>query len=214
MTPLRVLIVDDHPIYRAGLRALLSSQPGVQIVGEASTGTEAVQLVAAAVPDVVLMDLTMPDLDGIAATSQITAAHPGTAVLVLTMLDDSSSVLAAMRAGARGYLVKGSSGDDALRAIHAVANGEIIIGPEVAAAVIHQLAGASTSPAGQPFPELSERERDVLRLLAQGHTNASIARHTHLADKTVRNYVSSIFRKLQVNDRVDAAIRARDASLA
>jgi DNA-binding NarL/FixJ family response regulator len=159
------------------------------------------------------MDLTMPGMDGVTATSRITAHAPGTAVLVLTMLDDSSSVLAAMRAGARGYLVKGAGGDDALRAIRAVANGEIILGPEVAAAVLSQLNQAPATPAALPFPDLTDRERDILRLLAQGHTNASIAHQVHLAGKTVRNYVSSIFRKLQVTDRVDAVIKARDARL-
>lgn len=214
MTPLRVLLADDHPIYRAGLRALIGNQPDLQVVGEARTGTEAVDLAATTTPDVILMDLTMPDMDGITATSRITAHTPGAAVLVLTMLDDSSSVLAAMRAGARGYLVKGAGGDDALRAIRAVANGEIILGPEVAAAVLSQLTHTPATPTPPPFPDLTDRERDILQLLAQGHTNASIAQQTHLAGKTVRNYVSSIFRKLQVTDRIDAVIKARDAGLA
>jgi DNA-binding NarL/FixJ family response regulator len=210
---LRVLIADDHPIYRAGLRALIANQPDLEVIGEARTGTEAVELAAGAAPDVVLMDLTMPDMDGITATSRITAHTPTAAVLVLTMLDDSTSVLAAMRAGARGYLVKGAGGDDALRAIRAVANGEIILGPEVAAAVLAQLARPTAVPAAHPFPDLTDRERDILRLLAQGHTNASIAQQLYLSGKTVRNYVSSIFRKLRVTDRVDAVIKARDAGL-
>lgn len=210
---LRVLIADDHPIYRAGLRALIANQPDLEVVAEARTGTEAVELAAGTAPDVVLMDLTMPDMDGITATSRITAHAPSVAVLVLTMLDDSTSVLAAMRAGARGYLVKGAGGDDALRAIRAVANGEIILGPEVAAAVLTQLAQPPAIRAAHPFPDLTDRERDILRLLAHGHTNASIAQQLHLSGKTVRNYVSSIFRKLQVTDRVDAVIKARDAGL-
>lgn len=213
MTPLRVLIADDHPIYRAGLRALTASQPDLELVGEAVTGAEAVQLAVTARPDVVLMDLTMPDVDGISATSRISATAPGVAVLVLTMFDDRDSVLAAMRAGARGYLVKGAGGEDAVRAIRAVARGEVILGPEVAGAVLQRLTADPADAGPEPFPALTDREREILRLLAAGHTNASIAERVHLSHKTVRNYVSSIFRKLEVNGRVDAVIKARQAGL-
>ncbi|ETK34944.1 response regulator [Microbispora sp. ATCC PTA-5024] len=213
MNPLRVLIADDHPIYRAGLNALIASQPDLELVGEAVTGIQAVELATASRPDVVLMDLTMPDLDGVSATSRIMALAPGVAVLVLTMFDDRDSVLAALKAGARGYLVKGAGGDDALRAIRAVAKGEIIIGSEVAAAALHQLTTPPAQVTPHPFPDLSEREREILRLLAAGYTNASIAERVHLSHKTVRNYVSVIFRKLQVTGRVDAVIKARQAGL-
>ncbi|NJC74178.1 response regulator transcription factor [Planosporangium thailandense] len=213
MKPLRVLIADDHPIYRAGLGTLVASQPDLELVGEAVTGTQAVELAVTARPDVVLMDLTMPGLDGISATSRISAAAPGVAVLVLTMFDDRDSVLAAMRAGARGYLVKGAGGEDAVRAIRAVANGEIIIGPEVAGVVLQRLTTDATGARPSPFPDLTERETEILRLLAAGHTNASIAERVHLSHKTVRNYISSIFRKLGVTGRVDAVIKAREAGL-
>lgn len=210
MTALRVLIADDHPIYRPGLRTLIVGQPDLELVGEAATGAEAVELALSTGPDVVLMDLTMPELDGVTATSRIKAARPAVAVLVLTMLDEGSSVLAAMRAGARGYLVKGAGGEEALRGIRAVASGEILIGPEVAAAVLDQLTEVP-SPQAKPFPELTDRERDILRLLAEGHTNVSIADRLYLSPKTVRNYVSTIFRKLEVTARVDAVIKARQA---
>lgn len=211
MTPLRIVLADDHPLYRAGLRVLLDATADTDVVGEAATGAEVIDIVAQTSPDVVLMDLAMPGIDGVDATRQVTAAHPGIAVLALSMRDDGAAVLAAIRAGARGYLVKGASGDDALRAIRAVARGEIVIGTEVAAAVLDRLAD---SPNGShAFPELTDRERDILQLIARGYTNTAIAEALHLSGKTVRNYVSTIFRKIQVTGRVDAVIRAREAGL-
>ena len=195
------------------MRTLLAGQPDIDLAGEAATGEQAVELAAATAPDVVLMDITMPGIGGIEATRQITAASPGVAVLMLTMLEDGPSVLAAIRAGARGYLVKGAGGEEALRAIRAMANGEIVIGAAVAAEVLQQLGPAAARTAASPFPELTERERDILQLLAEGYTNTAIASRLHLGHKTVRNYVSIIFRKLQVTGRVDAVIRARQAGL-
>jgi DNA-binding NarL/FixJ family response regulator len=213
MTELRVLIADDHPLYRSGLCTLLVDQPGIQVTGQAASGEEAVDLAAATAPDVVLMDITMPGIGGIEATRRIVAASPEVVVLILTMLEDRTAVLAAMRAGARGYLVKGASGDEVLRAIRALANGDVIIGAEVAAEVLSQFRGGAASAPPTPFPDLTERERDILRLIAEGYTNTAIAGRLHLGDKTVRNYVSIIFRKLQVTSRVEAVIRARDAGL-
>jgi DNA-binding NarL/FixJ family response regulator len=210
---LRIIIADDHPLYRSGLRTLLASQADLELAGEAATGEEAVELAAATAPDVVLMDITMPGIGGIEAVRQIAIANRQVAVLMLTMLDDGPSVLAALRAGARGYLVKGAGGDEVLRAIRALANGEVIIGAAVAAEVLSQVGPAAVHTGTKPFPDLTERERDILQLLAEGYTNTAIADRLHLGHKTVRNYVSIIFRKLQVTGRVDAVIRARQAGL-
>ena len=209
---IRVLIADDHPLFRKGLRALLSSEPTLDIVGEAADGAEAVRLGLELDPDVVLMDLTMPELDGVEATRTITAARPDMAVLVLTMLEDAASLAAAMRAGARGYLLKGADGDEAVRAIQAVAAGEVIFGPEVAGAVLDRLRAETAAPAALP-DSLTEREREILALMAQGHANHEIAKQVCLTHKTVRNYVSIIFRKLEVDGRIEAVIRAREAGL-
>jgi len=212
MTEVRVVLADDHPIVRAGLTALLSSLPGVRVVGVAATGREAVREVVTTRPDVAVLDLQMPDLDGLAATREIARAAPEVAVLVLTMFDDDDSVFAAMRAGARGYLVKGAEQDEIARAIHAVAAGEAIFGPGVAHRVLGYFS-APARPAAQPFPELTGREREILDLLAAGLTNAAIAQRLGVASKTVANNVSSIFAKLQVADRGQAIVRARDAGL-
>jgi DNA-binding NarL/FixJ family response regulator len=207
----RVVVADDHPIVRDGLRALLDSLPDMELVGEATTGREAVRSAVVGRPDVIVMDLRMPDLDGATATAEICRTAPEVAVLVLTMLDDDDSVFAAMRAGARGYLVKGASQQDIVRAITAVAAGEAIFGPGVARRVLRYFA---TPPAAQPaFPELSPREREVLDLLAGGLTNAAIASRLGLSAKTVGNHTSSIFGKLQVAGRAEAIIRAREAGL-
>ena len=212
MDPLRVLIADDHPLFRGGLRALLAGEPSIELVGEAETGTEAIELTGRHSPDVVLMDLTMPNTDGIEATRRIVAEQPEVAVLVLTMLEDEASLAAALRAGARGYLLKGADGTEAVRAIHAVAAGEVIFGPEVAAPVLGRLRENGEEITAS-LPDLTEREREVLELLAQGHANPVIAARVFLTEKTVRNYVSSIFRKLGVDNRVEAVIRAREAGL-
>jgi len=208
----RVVVADDHPIVRDGLRALLTSIPDVERVGEATTGREAVRSAVTDRPDVIVMDLRMPDLDGAAATAEICRVAPDVAVLVLTMLDDDDSVFAAMRAGARGYLVKGASQQEIVRAITAVAAGEAIFGPGVARRVLRYFASppATAAPA---FPELSPREREVLDLIAGGLTNTAIAGRLGLSAKTVGNHTSAIFAKLQVAGRAEAIIRARDAGL-
>lgn len=215
MTPtaIRVMIADDHPLFRDGLRAMLESESDIEMVGEAATGTEAVELARRLLPDVALMDVQMPDLDGIEATRRVIAASPKTRVLVVTMFEDNDTVLAAMRAGARGYVVKGMRSADAIRAIRAVAEGEAIFSPAVAGRLVSML--AESSPAARPavFPELTERERQTLELIAQGHKNAVIAERLHLSPKTVRNYVTSIFDKLQLADRSQAIVRAREAGL-
>jgi len=210
---MRVLVADDHPMYRYGLRTLLEATPDLEVVGEAATGVEAVTAAAKLQPDIVVMDLNMPGLNGIDATRAILRANPGTGVLVLTMFDDDESVFAAMRAGARGYLLKGADKDEIARAALAVASGEAIFGPAVAQRVIDYFSTAR--PAGQPpaFPELTEREHEILELIAQGHRNPAIAKQLVLSPNTVRNHVSSIFAKLQVADRAQAIIRAREAGL-
>jgi DNA-binding NarL/FixJ family response regulator len=208
----RVVVADDHPIVRAGLVALLSSLPDVEVVATATTGAEAVREVVTTRPDVALLDLNMPELDGIAATREIGRVAPEVGVLVLTMYDDDDSVFAAMRAGARGYLVKGVEQEDIARAIRSVAAGEAIFGPGVAQRVL----GFLTAPMPRTqavFPDLTPREHEILDLIAAGLRNAAIAERMGIAPKTVANNVSSILTKLQVADRAQAIVRARDAGL-
>jgi DNA-binding NarL/FixJ family response regulator len=209
---LRVVIADDHPIVRQGLSALLASLPGVDVVAVAATGREAVREAVTLRPDVLIMDLQMPDLDGLAATREIRRAAPEVAVLVLTMFADDDSIFSAMRAGARGYLLKGAEQDDIARAIRGVAAGEAIFGPGVAQRVLGFFAAPARANA-EPFPELTAREREILDLLAAGLPNATIAARLGVAAKTVANNVSSIFTKLHVADRAQAVARARDAGL-
>jgi len=208
-TPLRVVIADDHPLVRSGLQAVLAAAPGIDVVAEASTGTEVVTLARSLLPDVVVMDLQMPDTNGIEATRQIVAANPSVAVLVLTMFEDDVSVFSAMRAGARGYLLKGAEQDEIVRAISAAAHGEAIFGPAIAQRVIDYFA----SPRAPAFSELTDREREVLNLIAMGHSNQSIARSLIISPKTVANHVSNIFAKLHIADRAEAIMRARNAGL-
>lgn len=211
MEPLRVVLADDHPLYREGVRAVLTVEPGVEVVGEAATGAEAVAVAAELQPDVVVMDLKMPALNGIEATREIVAASPHIAILVLTMFEDDESVFAAMRAGARGYLLKeGDPGEIGL-AVRAVSRGEVIFGPPVAKRVIEYFTETAGRPAPAPFPELTDREREVLDLIARGDNNESIARRLYVSPKTVRNHVSNILTKLQVADRAQAIVRAREA---
>lgn len=209
---LRILLADDHPLFRDGLNALLSSVEDADVVGEASTGTEVVERALELQPDVVLMDLHMPELSGIEATRRVVEASPHVGVLVLTMVEDDDAVFAAMRAGARGYLVKGSSQGEILAAIRAVGSGEAVFGPVIAQRLIEYFSGL---PAGAPqaFPELTRREREVLELVARGASNAAIARELGISQKTVRNHVSNVFTKLRVVDRAQAIVRARQAGI-
>jgi DNA-binding NarL/FixJ family response regulator len=207
-----VLIADDHPLVLSGLRALLETLEGIEVVGQAADGHEAVRLATSLRPDVVVMDLQLPELDGIEATREIVAHLPGAAVLVLTMHDDDASVFAAVRAGARGYLLKGAAQEDVARAIAAVSRGEAIFGPALAGRLI-QFFNAVPAPASMPFPQLTEREREILDLMAGGLTNAEIAGRLFLSSKTVSNNVSVIFDKLQVAGRSKAIVQARTAGL-
>jgi DNA-binding NarL/FixJ family response regulator len=213
MEPIRVLIAEDNARFRDGLRALLSSAPGFELAGEVGTGEEAVTRARALQPDVVLMDLRMPGLDGIEATRRIVQDSPHIAVLALTMLEDDDSVFAAMRACARGYLLKGTLKAEILRAIQGVASGEAIFGPAIARRLMQYFATARPPGLAQTFPELTEREGEILVLIAQGRTNPEIAERLCLSLKTVRNHVSNIFSKLQVADRAQAVVRAREAGL-
>jgi DNA-binding NarL/FixJ family response regulator len=213
MTAVRVLVADDHPVFRGGLRALLEVDPGIEVAGEAGTGAEAVELASRLRPDLVMMDLHMPDLDGIAATKQILHDDPAARVLVLTMFDDDDSVFAAMRAGARGYLLKGSSPGDVIHAVHLVVSGGAMFGPAVAQRVIEFFARPRPAGAVPAFPQLTDREHEILDLVARGQSNSSIASRLYISEKTVRNHVSSIFTKLAVADRAQAIARARDAGL-
>jgi DNA-binding NarL/FixJ family response regulator len=200
------------PSSRDGLSLLLRTDDNVEIVDEVGTGTDALAAAADRQPDVVVMDLHMPGMNGIEATRQIVQTSPHIAVLVLTMLEDDDSVFAAMRAGAKGYLLKGSAQQEILRAVHAVSGGTAVFGPRIAQRVIDFFTGPQ-KPAAVPFPELTDREREVLQLLAGGTNNTGIARALHITPKTVRNHVSNIFTKLQVADRAQAIVRARNAGL-
>lgn len=213
MTKLRVLIVEDHPLFRKGLRALLRSMDDVEIVGEATSGREAQELAARQGPDVVLMDLQMPDGDGLSATRAIVAERPQTHILVVTLFDDDESVFAALQAGARGYVLKDAGEEEMVQAIRAVGRGEAIFSPAIASRLIDYFAGAREALPAEAFPELTEREREVLDLIARGETNADIAERLSISVKTVQNHVSNIYAKLQVADRAQAAIRAREAGL-
>ncbi len=207
---LRILIVDDNPDFRQGLCGLLVSQPDTKVVGEATTGEQAVDMAARLQPDVVLMDLKMPGINGIEATRRIALTSPHIGILVVTMYEDDDSVFAAMRAGARGYLLKGAPKIETLRAVRAVASGEAIFSPAIARRLVGFFAAARPAAA---LPELTDREREVLALIARGRTNQEIAADLFLSLKTVRNHVTNIFSKLQVVDRAQAVLRAREAGL-
>ena len=210
--PIRILIADDHPVFRFGLRALLESQSDMVVLAEAASGEESVRMAQALQPDVVLMDVNMPGLNGIEATRRIAATASDTAILIITMFDDET-VFTAMQAGARGYLLKGAQGDETLLAIRAVANGEVIFSPGVAEQMMAYFARGMKTAAATPFPDLTPREREILELLAQGLTNTAIAEKLVLSPKTIRNQVSNIFSKLQVATRSEAVIKAREAGL-
>jgi DNA-binding NarL/FixJ family response regulator len=210
---IRILVADDHPLFRTGLRALLESVADTEVVGEAATGQEAVEAALSLRPDLVVMDLSMPGLNGIEATRRIVDGSEAAHVLVMTMHDEDESVFAAIRAGARGYLLKGAAQEETLRAIRGVANGEAIFGPGIAADLHRFLASPPPSGRAEAFPQLTERELEILDLLAERRTNAEIAAQLFLSPKTVRNYVSAIFAKLQVADRAEARLVAREAGL-
>lgn len=213
MEKIRILIADDSDSFRQGLRALLQSVTDIQVVGETSDGEKTVRAANELQPDVILMDLQMPGLNGIEATRQIIHSSPHISILVLTMFEDDDSVFAALRAGARGYLLKGSLRSEILRAIRSISSGEAIFGSAIAKRLMQYFATPRLAASPPIFPELSEREREVLELVAQHFTNIEIANQLSLSPKTVRNHVSNIFTKLQVADRAQAIMRAREAGL-
>ena len=206
----RLLLADDHPVFVNGLRALLDAETDLTVVAVATTGREAVQGVTEHVPDVAVLDINMPEGDGLWVTTQIRSAGLTTRVLILTMYDDDDNVLAALRAGAYGYALKGATPDEIVATVRAVARGEAVFGAGVAGRLLDQFARAASA---SPFPQLTDREHDVLRLLAKGFDNAGVGRRLGVSDKTVRNYVSNIITKLHVSDRSAAIIRAREAGL-
>lgn len=208
---IQVVIADDHAVVRRGLRSLLDTVDDIHVIGEAATGNDAVRLAAEFAPDVMLLDLQMPDGHGIDATRRITADHPNVAIIILTMFDDTDSIDAALRAGARGYLLKGASQDDVVDAVRAVARGHVILGPGAAERLLQRL----TTPGSHAsvFPELTAREREVLVLVADGLDNRTIGRRLDLSAKTVANHVSNILTKLQIATRAQAIVTARRAGL-
>jgi DNA-binding NarL/FixJ family response regulator len=210
---IRILIADDHGVVREGLRAVLGSESDMEVVGEAATGKEVVERAAELRPDVILMDIQMPGLNGIEATRRILEANPDVGVVVLTMFEDDDSVFSVMRAGARGYVLKGAPPSEILKVVRAVAAGEAHFGPEIARRLMSFFSEPSPASTQDIFPELSAREVEILDLIAQGHTNAKIAARLYLSPKTVGNHISHIFTKLQVADRAHAIIRAREAGL-
>lgn len=217
---IHILIADDHTLFRDGLRALFESLSDTEVVGEAQTAAQAVMQAKKLQPDIVLMDIQMPPGDdigaergpenGIEATRQIVSASPHIGVIMVTMFEDDDSVFSAMRAGARGYVLKGADQDEMLRVIRAVSQGEALFGAPIARRLMNYFAAPQLP---HVFPELTDREREVLDLIAQGHNNAEIARELVISAKTVRNHASNIFSKLQVADRAEAIIRARDAGM-
>ena len=211
---IEILVVDDHKLFREGLAALLNAAPETAVVGEAGTGDEALAQVQALAPDVVLMDIQMPDMNGIEATRRLLDKQPDIGVIMLTMLEDDDSLFAAMCAGARGYILKGADKAEVLRTVQAVAEGQALFGPAIASRLTHFFRrGGEVEAAIVPFPELTDREREVLALIAEGLNNSQIARRLHITTKTVSNHISNVFNKLQVADRAQAIVKARDAGL-
>ena len=213
MEALRILIADDHPLFRHGIREFLSLTPEMQVIGEATSGEQAITQAEALQPDVILIDVNMPGVNGIEATRRILHDYPHIRILVVTMFEDDGTVFAAMRAGARGYILKDAEKENILRAIQAVANGEAIFSPTIATRLIDFFATQASTLPKEIFPSLTDREREILQLIARGRANADIARELSLSPKTIYNYVSNIFSKLQVADRAQAIIRAREAGL-
>ena len=213
MDSLRILIADDHPLFRKGMRTLLTATVDTEVIGEATTGQEVIELAATLQPDVILMDLQMPGVNGIEATRQILQTSPHIRILVITLFEDDASVFSALRAGARGYVLKDTKEEEMVRAIRAVGSGEAIFSPSIATRLMDFFAAPLPAVPKEIFPTLTEREREILLLIARGSTNHDIAKQLALSVKTVNNYVSNIFSKLQVADRAQAIIRARDAGL-
>jgi len=216
MNPIRILIVDDHALFREGVHAILKAVPDIEIVGETGTGEEAITLASNLKPDVILMDIQMPDLNGVEATHRILQKQPEIGIIIVTMLEDDDSLFSAMRAGARGYVLKGADKAEMLKSIRAVAEGEALFGPAIATRLL-SFFDKNPMPLDEslppPFPDLTEREQEILAFIARGNTNTEIAEQLSISLKTVRNHVSNIFNKLQVTNRAQAAIRARDAGL-
>ena len=210
---IHILIADDHPLFRDGMRIFLQTVDGIAVVGEATTGEQAIDLAETLQPDVILMDIQMPGIGGIEATRRISYTSPNIAILMVTMFEDDDSVFAAMRVGARGYILKNSVQAEVLRAIQAVASGEAIFSPAIARRMINYFAVPKPIPLSEAFPDLTRREQEILSLIAQGQNNAQIAHSLVLSSSTVRNHITNIFSKLHVADRAQAIIRARDAGL-
>jgi DNA-binding NarL/FixJ family response regulator len=211
--PTRVVVADDHALFRYGLKAMLANAEGFEVVGEAATGEEVVEKVAQTRPDIILMDIQMPGINGIEATRRVLERNPSIGVVVVTMFEDDDSVFAAMRAGARGYVLKGADAEEVLKVVAAVAGGEAHFGPEIARRLMGFFSAPKPAAPSEAFPELTAREAEVLDLIAQGLNNQDIARRLYLSPKTVRNHISNIFLKLQVADRAQAIVRAREAGL-
>jgi DNA-binding NarL/FixJ family response regulator len=214
MKPITILVIDDHKLFREGLIALLHAAPQTAVVGEAATGAEAIAQAKAAAPDVILMDIQMPDMNGIEATRRILADQPDVGVIMLTMLEDNDSLFAAMCAGARGYILKGADKAEVLQTVTAVAGGQALFGPAIAGRLTAFFQrGGKRETAVNPFPDLTDREREVLTLIAQGLSNRDIGDRLHITGKTVSNHISNIFNKLHVASRAEAIVKARDADM-
>lgn len=213
MPAINVLIADDHPLFRKGMRTLLDSMPETVVAGEATTGQEAVDLALALNPDIILMDLKMPEGGGLSAIGQLSQKMPHARILVVTLFEDDESVFTALKAGARGYVLKDAEEEEMMRAIQAVAQGEAIFSPAIASRLMDYFTATMTSRHAEAFPDLTDREREILAMIARGRSNSEIAEELSISLKTVRNHASNIFNKLQVADRTQAAIRARDAGL-
>lgn len=213
ISTIRIIIADDHTLLRDGLRALFASVPDIEVIGEAESGADAISKAEQLQPDVILMDIQMPGINGIQATRQIVSKQPEIGVIVVTMYKDDDSVFAAMRAGARGYILKGADQDEMLRAIRAVASGEALFGPEIATRLVNFFSSPQVDLSPQAFPELTSREHEVLELIAKGLNNQVIANRLSISEKTVRNHISNIFNKLQVVDRAQAIVKAREAGM-
>lgn len=211
MSPIRILIADDHRLFREGLRALLTSLANFEVVGEAATGQQAIEQAMALQPDVILMDIQMPDVNGVEATRRIRQAVPQTGIIMVTMFEDDNSVFAAMRAGARGYILKDADQTEVIRTLESVASGEALFGAAIAERMMKLFSNPPPDSSPSAFPELTDREHEVLELIAQGYSNAEIAAQLYISPKTVSNHVTSIFDKLQVIDRAQAIVKARKA---